>query len=100
MVGKVHKLKGPTLVVPGILIMVKLYLITIAFGVIKLIGKISFFRLVLPLVTREVVSIIHAGSNASETIDLSTYGFLYGTFPSAPTVFVFASQYSIDVDLV
>ena len=58
------------------------------------------FRIVLPLVTREVVSVIHAGYNASETVDLSTYGFLYGTFPSAPTVFVFATQYAIDIDLV
>jgi predicted permease len=80
MVGKVHKLRGATLVVPGILIMVKL--------------------IVLPLVTREVISILHPGFNASETVDLSTYGFLYGTFPSAPTVFVFASQYLIDVDLI
>ncbi|KAJ8953723.1 hypothetical protein NQ314_007333 [Rhamnusium bicolor] len=80
MVGKVHKLKGATLVVPGILIMVKL--------------------IALPLVTREVISILHSGFNNSETVDLSTYGFLYGTFPSAPTVFVFATQYSIDVDLI
>ncbi|EFA13400.1 lysosomal cholesterol signaling protein isoform X2 [Tribolium castaneum] len=80
MVGKVHKLRGATLVVPGILIMVKL--------------------IALPLVTREVVSIIHVGYNKSETVDLSTYGFLYGTFPSAPTVFVFATQYFIDVDLI
>lgn len=58
------------------------------------------FRLVLPLVTREVVSLLHAGYNETETSDLSTYGFLYGTFPSAPTVFVFATQYSLDVDLV
>jgi predicted permease len=61
---------------------------------------ILFRRIVLPLVTREVISILHPGFNASETVDLSTYGFLYGTFPSAPTVFVFASQYLIDVDLV
>lgn len=54
----------------------------------------------LPLVTREIVSLIQPGYNESETVDLSTYGFLYGTFPSAPTVFVFATQYSLDVDLV
>ncbi|XP_019875971.2 integral membrane protein GPR155 isoform X2 [Aethina tumida] len=80
MVGKVHKLRGATLVVPGILIMVKL--------------------IVLPLVTREVISVVNPGVNQSETLDLSTYGFLYGTFPSAPTVFVFATQYAIDVDLI
>lgn len=54
----------------------------------------------MPLVTREVVSLLHTGSNTSDTLNLSTYGFLYGTFPSAPGVFVFATQYAIDVDLV
>jgi len=46
------------------------------------------------------VNILKAGSNSSETLDLSTYGFFYGTFPTAPGVFVFATQYVIDVDLV
>ncbi|PNF32094.1 Integral membrane protein GPR155 [Cryptotermes secundus] len=80
MVGKVHTLQGATLVVPGILIAVKL--------------------LVLPLVIHEVVSLFHPGTNTSETLDLSTYGFLYGVFPAAPGVFVFATQYSLDVDLI
>lgn len=52
------------------------------------------------MVTREVVSLLHPGYNESETLDLSTYGFLYGTFPSAPGVFVFAMQYSTNEDLV
>jgi len=51
-------------------------------------------------VIHEVVSLIHPGTDASETLDLSTYGFLYGVFPAAPGVFVFATQYSIDIDLV
>ncbi|XP_022903985.2 lysosomal cholesterol signaling protein [Onthophagus taurus] len=80
MVGKVHKLRGATLVVPGILIICKL--------------------LVLPIVTRQVINIFKPGSNETETTDLSTYGFLYGTFPAAPTVFVFATQYTIDIDLI
>ncbi|KAK9745312.1 Membrane transport protein [Popillia japonica] len=80
MVGKVHTLRGATLIIPGILIIVKL--------------------LCLPIVTREVINIVHAGFNESETTDLSTYGFLYGTFPAAPTVFVFATQFSLDVDLI
>lgn len=56
--------------------------------------------MVLPIVMRESVSLLHAGFNSSDTQELATYGFLYGTFPSAPAVFVFASQYSLDVDLV
>ncbi|CAD5111154.1 DgyrCDS492 [Dimorphilus gyrociliatus] len=55
--------------------------------------------LILPLVIREVVANINNG-NSSETVDYSTYGFLYGTFPTAPTVFLFASQYEIEVDLI
>lgn len=64
--------------------------------------KVTFFknRIVLPVISREVVNILKAGSNSSETLDLSTYGFFYGTFPTAPGVFVFATQYLIDVDLV
>lgn len=49
---------------------------------------------------RETVSLIHAGVNVSDTKELSTYGFLYGTFPAAPAVFVFATQYALDIDLV
>lgn len=80
MVGTVQKLKGGALLVPGILIIIKL--------------------LVLPLVTREVVSLLQPGSNASETLDLSTFGFLYGTFPTAPAVFVFSSQYNLETELI
>ncbi|KAK4878682.1 hypothetical protein RN001_011188 [Aquatica leii] len=80
MVGKVHTLRGATLVLPGILIIVKL--------------------LVLPLVIREVVSLVHVGSDSTENSDWSTYGFFYGTFPAAPTVFFFATQYNLDVDLI
>lgn len=80
MVGTVQKLQGAALIVPGLLIAVKL--------------------LALPLITREVVSVIHAGVNESDTEDLSTYGFLYGTFPAAPGVFVFATQYGVEMDLI
>ncbi|KAF5272061.1 hypothetical protein FQR65_LT05043 [Abscondita terminalis] len=80
MVGKVHKLRGATLVLPGILILVKL--------------------LVLPLVIREVVSLVHVGADAVETSDWSTYGFFYGTFPAAPTVFFFATRYNLEIDLI
>ncbi|KAJ9580870.1 hypothetical protein L9F63_023951, partial [Diploptera punctata] len=81
MVGKVQTLQGAALVVPGILIANKI-------------------MLVLPLVNREVVSLFNPGKNVTDTLDLSTFGFLYGVFPAAPTVFVFATQYSIDVDLM
>lgn len=65
-----------------------------------LILSIFLYRLVLPVIMRETVSLLQAGFNESDTGELSAYGFLYGTFPSAPAVFVFATQYSVDVDLV
>lgn len=80
MVGKVHKLKGTALVIPGILISVKL--------------------LVLPLVIRESIVLLNAGENATDTQDLSTYGFLYGTIPTAPALFIFTLRYNLEIDLL
>ncbi|CAL4069876.1 unnamed protein product, partial [Meganyctiphanes norvegica] len=80
MVGKVQTLRGSGFVVPGILIAVK--------------------TLILPLVTREIVSLLKPGINANETSDYSNFGFLYSTFPTAPGVFVYSTQYNVAVDLV
>lgn len=80
MVGKIHKLKGTALVIPGILISVKL--------------------LVLPLVIRESIILLNAGDNVTETRDLSTYGFLYGTIPTAPALFIFTLRYNLEIDLI
>ncbi|XP_076059011.1 integral membrane protein GPR155 homolog anchor isoform X2 [Oratosquilla oratoria] len=80
MVGKIQTLRGSGLVVPGILIAVK--------------------TLILPLVTREIVSLLKPGLSANETADYSNYGFLYGTFPTAPSVFVFSTQYGVAIDLI
>ncbi|XP_053606460.1 lysosomal cholesterol signaling protein isoform X2 [Plodia interpunctella] len=80
MVGQIHRLRGPALVLPCILIMVKL--------------------IILPVVMRECVSILNSGANESETLSLSTYAFLYGTIPTAPAVFVFSNLYQLEMDLM
>ncbi|XP_075978683.1 integral membrane protein GPR155 homolog anchor [Anticarsia gemmatalis] len=80
MVGQIHRLKGPALLLPCVLIMVKL--------------------IVLPVVMRESVSALKAGANDSETLSLSTYAFLYGTIPTAPAVFVFSNLYQLEIDLM
>ncbi|KAJ6641073.1 Integral membrane protein, partial [Pseudolycoriella hygida] len=80
MLGKARELQGAGFLTPGVLILVKL--------------------LVLPLVNRQTVNIMKAGANMSDTTDLSTFGFLYGTIPAAPGVFVIATQYKTDVDLI
>lgn len=54
----------------------------------------------LPIVSREVMNSLHPGTNVNETEDLSNFAFLYGTFPTAPSVFVFASQYDVLPSLI
>ena len=55
----------------------------------------------LPIVADQVISLIlpHGGQNASRGA-ISTFGFLYGTFPTAPSVFVYASQYNLAMEIV
>ncbi|XP_073838455.1 integral membrane protein GPR155 homolog anchor [Musca autumnalis] len=79
-VGQGRSLKGSEFLLPGILILVKI--------------------LVLPLVCRQTVNIMQAGSDFNDTTELSTFGFLYGTFPAAPGAFVIATQYNIEVELI
>lgn len=43
---------------------------------------------------------MNAGGSSNETVELSNFGFLYGTFPTAPGVFVYATHFGVDVDLV
>jgi len=46
------------------------------------------------------VSLLQAGTDVNDTVALSNYGFLYGTFPTAPGVFVYANQYDVGVQMV
>ena len=54
--------------------------------------------LVMPIITREIVNSLKVGANESDTQDWTDFGFLYGTFPSAPSVFVYAAKYDLEVD--
>ncbi|XP_017955013.1 integral membrane protein GPR155 isoform X1 [Drosophila navojoa] len=78
--GTERKTMGMGLLLPSVLILVKI--------------------LVLPLVCRQTVNIIQAGENFNDTTELSTFGFLYGTFPAAPGAFVIATQYNVEVELI
>ncbi|RXG72841.1 Integral membrane protein [Armadillidium vulgare] len=80
MVGKIQSLRGAALVTPGILVAVKTVL--------------------LPLVLREVVSMLKPVADNTSTADFSNYGFLYGTIPTAPGMLVFATKYNVAVDMV
>ena len=53
----------------------------------------------LPIVAREIT--IHISSSPeNKTEELANFAFLYGTFPVAPSVFVFASRYDVAPDMV
>lgn len=81
MVGQSSGSKGqPSIITPLVLVVVK--------------------SLVLPLVTREVISQLDVGWKTNTTLDLSNYGFLYGTIPTAPSVFVYALNYGISPDMI
>ncbi len=65
----------------------------------------------LPLVAREAVNTIGAGEEGggghnstvagreNKTEVFSDFAFLYGTFPTAPSVFVYATRYEVEVDM-
>ena len=61
---------------------------------------ITIKSLVLPIISREIVSQLDAGKDVNETIDLSNYAFLYGTIPTAPSVFVYATNYDLIPDVI
>ena len=61
---------------------------------------IALKTIVMPLITREIVSQLDVGVNPNDTLDWSNFGFLYGTFPTAPSVFVYASKYSLETELI
>ncbi|KAM7105444.1 lysosomal cholesterol signaling protein isoform 1-T2 [Molossus nigricans] len=80
MVGKIKKLKKSAFVVLTLLITAKL--------------------LVLPLLCREMVEVLDKGDNVINHTSLSNYAFLYGIFPVAPGVAIFATQFNMEVEII
>lgn len=80
MVGKMDSFKGTKIIAPIILIALKL--------------------MAMPVMSREIVSLLHAGVNDSDTTQLANFAFLYGTFPAAPSVFVYAVKYNVLTEVI
>ncbi|XP_059560015.1 lysosomal cholesterol signaling protein isoform X1 [Myotis daubentonii] len=80
MVGKIRNLKKSAFVVLTLLITAKL--------------------LVLPLLCREMVEVLDKGDNVVNHTSLSNYAFLYGVFPVAPGVAIFAAQFNMEVETI
>lgn len=84
MVGKIRNLKFSSIVIIMVLIFTK--------------------SIIYPLITRELV--LHLSENynnqtSDEVESLSTFGFLYGTFPTAPSLFFYITRFkAIGDDLI
>uniref|UniRef100_UPI00398F3DD1 lysosomal cholesterol signaling protein-like isoform X1 n=1 Tax=Pristiophorus japonicus TaxID=55135 RepID=UPI00398F3DD1 len=80
MVGQIKKLRKNSFVAIILLITAKL--------------------LILPLISREMVELLDNGNTEANYTSLSNYAFLYGVFPTAPSVAIYASQYNMEIEIV
>ncbi|XP_046902225.1 integral membrane protein GPR155 isoform X2 [Hypomesus transpacificus] len=69
--------------------------------VVALILLITAKLLLMPLICRELVELLDTGPTSSlNRSSLSNYAFLYGVFPTAPSVAIYAAHYGMELDVV
>ncbi|XP_052421484.1 integral membrane protein GPR155-like isoform X1 [Carassius gibelio] len=69
--------------------------------VVALILLITAKLLVMPLICRGMVEVLDRGSRSLlNHTSLSNYAFLYGVFPTAPSVAIYASHYNMELEVV
>lgn len=56
----------------------------------------------MPLICKDMVELLdnNNGSSSSNHSSLSNYAFLYGVFPTAPSVAIYAVYYSTELEVV
>uniref|UniRef100_A0A1A8C6A3 G protein-coupled receptor 155b n=1 Tax=Nothobranchius kadleci TaxID=1051664 RepID=A0A1A8C6A3_NOTKA len=69
---------------------------------VALILLITAKLLVMPLVCKDMVDILDIGVNGTSTnhTSLSNFAFLYGVFPTAPSVAIYAGHYNMELEVV
>ncbi|XP_028279965.1 integral membrane protein GPR155 isoform X3 [Parambassis ranga] len=69
---------------------------------VALILLITAKLLVMPLVCKDMVDILDIGVNSSSAnhTSLSNFAFLYGVFPTAPSVAIYAGHYNMELEVV
>ncbi|XP_047208250.1 integral membrane protein GPR155 isoform X3 [Girardinichthys multiradiatus] len=69
---------------------------------VALILLITAKLLVMPLVCKDMVDILDMGVNSTSLnhTSLSNFAFLYGVFPTAPSVAIYAGHYNIELEVV
>uniref|UniRef100_A0A673MW15 G protein-coupled receptor 155a n=1 Tax=Sinocyclocheilus rhinocerous TaxID=307959 RepID=A0A673MW15_9TELE len=69
--------------------------------VVALILLITAKLLVMPLICRGMLEVLDYGNRSSMNhTSLSNYAFLYGVFPTAPSVAIYASHYNMELQVV
>uniref|UniRef100_A0A8C7YD08 G protein-coupled receptor 155b n=1 Tax=Oryzias sinensis TaxID=183150 RepID=A0A8C7YD08_9TELE len=69
---------------------------------VALILLITAKLLVMPLVCKDLVDILDVGANKTSAnhTSLSNFAFLYGAFPTAPSVAIYAGHYNMELEVV
>ncbi|KAL1273205.1 hypothetical protein QQF64_029067 [Cirrhinus molitorella] len=68
---------------------------------VSLILLITAKLLVMPLMCKDMVELLDtANSSSVNHSSLSDYAFLYGVFPTAPSVAIYAAQYNMELEVV
>ncbi|XP_063068129.1 lysosomal cholesterol signaling protein [Engraulis encrasicolus] len=68
---------------------------------VALILLITAKLLVMPLICKDMVEILDSANGTSTNhTSLSNYAFLYGVFPTAPSVAIYAAQYNMEMEVV
>lgn len=57
-------------------------------------------NLLLPLINKFVIQYLVFDNSGEEAVEWANFGFLFGTFPTAPTVFIFALQYNLTTAII
>ena len=52
------------------------------------------------MVAMGITKALDCGAESNSTSDYSMFAFLYGTFPTAPSVFIYSAHYGVAMDLV
>ncbi|XP_062972438.1 lysosomal cholesterol signaling protein isoform X2 [Elgaria multicarinata webbii] len=67
---------------------------------VALILLITAKLLLMPLLCREMVELLDKNNSVVNHTSLSNYAFLYGVFPAAPGVAIFATQFNMEVEVI
>lgn len=54
----------------------------------------------MPLLCKDMVDVLDANNSTVNDSSLSNYAFLYGVFPPAPSVGIYAVYYNAEIDVV